>query len=368
MWSCALPKEQHETNSPHDPDRPNFRIQISFQNGTFEHSTLAAPESGVVRRMSFREFAWLTKRDLADETDPVPPSLDDMEFLGNTTDAVTPPSFSGEETPFFATFLSPKVLPPSGTVRKRQNSPSSPTSFPNLTEVIPPPALEDDGTAAETKLYPLPVAQPIRLFDRGLSSEHYGFYIYFDKSIFLKSTEPINGTSPDKELQIVPDDLDGGSGKSAARVRCTWAQTRFLVQIWTQGRKSGKVLINGAPPSPTPTPTSPSTPITSEVSSANDFVRPGSFPYPISITIDRHGGAAKEKMVYCHALDLRSRPIQNQKKLQLEFRDFGGTLINPATGLFNLPGDDETGGGTGDGIDGGTGGCQCQWRNWISIS
>src|SRR5207247_1882004 len=42
MWSCALPKEDQEMNKPFDPDQPNFRIQITFRNGTFDHSTAIA--------------------------------------------------------------------------------------------------------------------------------------------------------------------------------------------------------------------------------------------------------------------------------------------------------------------------------------
>ena len=98
-------------------------------------------------------------------------------------------------------------------------------------------------------------------------------------------------------------------------------------------------------------------------SSANDFSRPGSFPYPVSITLDRHGGDIKTKMIYCYGLDDRRHIISDQKKLQLEDRAFGGHLINPALGPFGNVNVSISEGGPG-GIDGGTGGCSCLWKNW----
>src|SRR5204863_5257573 len=103
-------------------------------------------------------------------------------------------------------------------------------------------------------------------------------------------------------------------------------------------------------------------------SSATDFSRPGSFPYPVTITLDRHGGDAKLKMIYCYGMGPQERIVANEKTLQQEFRDFGGSLVGPA-GLFNFSGPaggDGTGKSAGVGVDGGTGGCRCEWRNWLS--
>ncbi|KAL1955917.1 hypothetical protein VTO42DRAFT_7990 [Malbranchea cinnamomea] len=358
MWSCSLPKELHEANEPYDADRPLFKIQIAFQNGTFDHSTTVEPPSGKVKRM-FREIFGAQrrfKRALIDDADPPPPSLHDMEFLGNTTDNITPPLFAGEKTPFFASFLSPYPERPSPTVERRAATPSATNPFPNLTTIIPPPALDTDGTAVPAVLYPLPRFQPIRLYDRGLPTEHYGFYTYFDKSIFLKSTDPLD-PSINGGGNNVQDDLDGGSTKSAARVMCTWAQTRFLVKIWTQPNQAGMVLLNSD---------DDDTPLPSSTSSdpEENFTVPGSFPYPISLILDRHGGSEKQKMVYCYGMDVRGNIDQDEKKLQLEFRNAGGTLINPASGIFNITRRETDEEGVGDGIDGGTGGCSCEWRNW----
>jgi hypothetical protein len=237
--------------------------------------------------------------------------------------------------------------------------------FPNLTSVIPAPSIDADGKAAPAILYPLPVSQPIRLFNRGLPTEHYGFYTYYDRSIFLKSTLPLKAS----DVTQFPEDEDGGSRRADASVRCTWAQTRFLVQIWTQPSKAGMGLIPRFPPTPSSNnrPSSPTASISAS-SSATDFSRPGSFPYPVTITLDRHGGDPKLKMLYCYGMDTQEHIASNQKKLQLEFRNFGGILVQPA-GLFNTsrPGaGDGTGNSAEVGIDGGTGGCRCEWRNWLS--
>jgi hypothetical protein len=68
-------------------------------------------------------------------------------------------------------------------------------------------------------------------------------------------------------------------------------------------------------------------------------------------------------MVYCYGMDDRERIISSEKKFQMEFRDFGGQLVNPALGPFTNVNVSLADGGPG-GIDGGTGGCDCQWVNW----
>lgn len=119
------------------------------------------------------------------------------------------------------------------------------------------------------------------------------------------------------------------------------------------------------------TSTSTSSPTSS--SSATDFTRPGSFPYPISITVDRHGGAEKKKLVYCYGVESDQHYNITDRKLQLEDRGFGGSLVNPASGIFdNLDGSDGSGSSSNSsvfgGVDGGTGGCVCRWTNWIARS
>lgn len=360
LWSCALPKAQHAANKPYAANEPNFRVAIRFRNGTYDNSTVPVSNSTKLRRDDDSSLF---------KPSPSPPSIQDQTFLGNTTDNNTEP-YAGEETPFYISFLSPIKLSSSNLTKRS-------SSFPNLTSLIPSSDEDHDGTAAPANLYPLPESQPVQLYNRGRDSEHYGFYTYFDRSIFLASSAPLGGTRQDQNA----DDQTGESSKENARVRCTWAQTRFLVQIWTRPSRAGMALVGNASSnasqtstatSSTPTSTPSSSPSSS---SATDFVRPGSFPYPITITIDRHGGTAKQKMVYCYGVE-NQRINATEKKLQIEDRGFGGSLVDPAPGIFNNTGGDGASAliGRSDhadadaGVDGGSGGCSCQWTNWVAQS
>ena len=370
MWSCALPKEEQASIAPNAPDQPNFRVEIRFRNGTNvssgtnsslhrrsdEYAPNAASASNLIRRKI------LHVRDSFSSAlftpSPAPPSLEDQTFLGKTTDNNTA-SFDGEVTPFFISFestnkLSRKVKRANGLT----NSTNSTDPLPDLGSAIPPPDNNPDGTAAPANLLPFPSSQPLRLFNRGGPTEHYGFYTYFDRSIFLASTAILNSTT--EAVGNVPGDENGGAEGTAATVRCTWAQTRFLVQIWTSQGQTASLLTSSNSTAANSTGKQPKN-LTE--SSANDFSRPGSFPYPISITLDRHGGDIKTKEVFCYGVDNRQRIIPSQKKLQLEDRSFQGNLVNPALGPFGQVNVSISEGGPG-GIDGGTGGCGCVWRNW----
>ena len=375
LWSCAVPKEQQSSIAPNAPDQPNFRVEIRFQNGSLAAQG-ASNSTGFQRRSdlsggnvvsagSFIRSRLLHIRDLSNNLftpSPAPPIREDQVFLGNTTDKNLQP-FDGAATPFFISFIDSKRLP-SARLIKRAPSPQTDTTanstdpFPNLGAAIPPPSTDPDGTASPALLYPLASAQPLRLFNRDTESEHYGFYTYFDRSIFLKSAALLNftGASPSE----LPDDENGGADENAAKVRCTWAQTRFLVQIWTRKGNTAP-LLQSSNSSSNSAPNSHPKNLTE--SSANNFTRPGSFPYPVSITLDRHGGDIKKKMIYCYGLDQQEHIISDEKQIQLEDRAFGGVLVNPAQGPFgqvNVTGDD---GGPG-GIDGGSGGCGCRWENF----
>ncbi|KAL5338882.1 hypothetical protein BJX70DRAFT_184351 [Aspergillus crustosus] len=380
MWSCALPKEQQSANEPYSANQPNFRVEIRFQNGTYDHSTAIASRS---LHLSSR-----SKNQLFNPS-PSPPSIEDQQFLGSTTDETSEP-YEGEETPFYITLLTTEHLF-SSQLTKRETIP-----FPDLDAVIPSPAVDSDGSAAPAVLYPSPSSQPIRLYNRDKDDEHYGFYTYYDKSIFLSSETPLTGRKDN-----AGNDTNGGSTKADARVRCTWAQTRFLVQIWTKPEQSGKSIFdrstrisNDSDSASAPTSTSAST--ASSPSSATDFTRPGSFPYPVTITVDRHGGNPSRKLVYCYGMEADQHVNGTERKLQLENRGFGGEIINPAPGVFNLTSsssnsgsnsgnstsnstsnnneddddDDDTRNEKRDdeeygGYDGGTGGCGCTWVNWV---
>jgi hypothetical protein len=302
MWSCSLPKELQQSNGS---EQPNFSVRILYRNDSISNSSGAGSDKrardlagNAVSAGSIIRERILTMRDaILDafwQPVPLPPSLEDQRFLGNTTDNVQSSNKDGEETPLYISFLSTTPPPPRKLSKRQQqnssNSSNSSSSFPDLTASIPPPISAIDGTAAPANLLPspLPLQQPVRLYDRGLPTEHYGFYNYFDRSLFLKSTALLNQS--DVPLGEIPADENGGSTESEARVRCTWAQTRFLVQIWTNMHNQQLVTSRGSPSA-----------------SSGAGSPPGSFPYPVTITIDRHGGDAAQKMVYCYGMDLRER-------------------------------------------------------------
>ena len=397
MWSCALPKEEQEAIKPNAPNQPNFRVEIRFQNGTnmttgntSSLDTRSLEVSNPLTADHFIRTKLLRARNAFTNalfsSDPSPPSEEDQQFLGNSTDNVHAP-FDGEFTPFYMTIHSSAPLASRLLRRGDSDSGSSDSnnSFPDIASAIPDASTNLDGTASPAQLYPYPSAQPLRLFNRGRPDEYYGFYTYFSRSIFLKSTAPLNasaitGNTPPTE----PADADGGCEEKAASVRCTWQQTRFLVRIWTNKGDNFTLLQNNNSTSDSPSKQGKSkagnddpdnkdqtesgntkTNLTSSSSSpsANDFARPGSFPYPITITLDRHGGDIEKKMIYCYGLDNFAKPISDSKKLQLEDREFGGTLVNPARGPWKDVKVKKDDGGPG-GIDGGSGGCECRWQNF----
>ncbi|KAK3080937.1 hypothetical protein LTS18_011761, partial [Coniosporium uncinatum] len=322
MWSCAPPKEEQQSVAPNSPDQPNFRFAITFGNGTISDTSLTqaviarrqTPFSG--SRLQFRNF--LHSRDILPPS-PDPASLEDQLFLGNTTDNNTAP-FEGEKTPFFISFMNATQLPSTRTIREKRATPTT-SSLPTieLTTVIPAPSTNDDGTAAAANLLPFPSGQPLNLYDRGLDTEHYGFYIYYDRSIFMKSIRFQNSSA----MGEIPADQNGGSTFDGATARCTWTQTRYLVQIWTRSDASAHLLSKSSDVTVTSFSTTASSADGAGNSSANVFSRPGAFPFPITITLDRHGGNNEEKMVYCYGMDERGRIVAEEKLLQVESRSVG---------------------------------------------
>lgn len=325
IWSCALPKEQQKEIEPNKPNQPNFKVQITFENGT--DADLSKPTRRAANPVSAGAFIRSIFRRATPTPSPAVPSVEDMKFLGQTTDDTSSP-FEGETTPFFMSFQDPTTTTTTTKLAKRADDPT------NITLVIPPPSLNPDGTAADANLLPLPSAQPLRLFNRGKADEHYGFYTYFDRSIFLKSIDSSSGRGGN------PADTNGGSTRDAASLRCTFTQTRFLVQIWTRSQ-STKPLLNPA-----------------QNTTADAFQRPGTFPYPVTFTLDRHGGDVSKKNLFCYRME-KDGTIDASKSgnkfFQFEDRGFGGNLVNGTQGRPNAKGP----------IDGGSGGCSCKWQNWL---
>ena len=345
LWSCAVPKENQFEIAPNNPDQPNFRFEIAFRNGTVP-SNMTVP-------LSKRAHDPFTN-DLF-TPNPAPPSRADQLFMGNTTDNITQP-FDGEQTPFFMTFIPAFPINPNNpAVTDSDNS----TLFrrtqlqvrqsTNVSDAIPAPDVLANGSAAPANLLPVspqPTSQPVKLYNRGLSTEHYGFYMYYDRSIFLSDVSPV-----DPNVTASPngasDDQDGGSLRSQAKLRCTFSQTRFLVQIWTNPAFGGHLLAA----------------INTTVNSALDYTPPGSFPYPATLTIDRHGGNVNKKAAYCYGMNSLQVIEKDVKAVVVENKGVDGSIINPSPGLVEINGDDDFDPNAG-GIDGGTGGCGCAWQNW----
>ncbi|PBP23927.1 Glycoprotease family protein [Diplocarpon rosae] len=360
QWSCDLPKELQESVAPSLPNQPNFFLHVQWDNSSATNATFANVTGGpdLVNRRSvaspvsagqlIKRFFVKSRQVVTFVPLPSPPSYAEEVFLGNSTDGIIAANKAGEPTPFYISFLSS----PNSAIQKRevigrQKSEHSSDSFPNITSIIPPPSRNADGTAAPANLLPFPTQQPVRLYDRGLSTEHYGFYTYFDRTIFLKSLALLN--SSNLENGEVPGDRNGGATESEAAFRCTWTQTRFLVQIWTRMNTTSQ-LLNSTLHLPSPKP-------------ASDLTQPGSFPYPITLTTDRHGGDPSLKMVYCYSLDDREGFVEGSAKINEENRGFGGSPFNPAPTFFaneSIP--------TLGGFDGGTGGCSCQWSNFRTLT
>lgn len=263
-WSCFTPNGNAPTNTK---EVPIFHFNITAESDTSETPTPSIPDD-----MDYR-------------------------FLGNNTDQTTTP-FEGLNTPFSISFLSPSA----SQQRKRAE----------ITDAIPPPSLQSDGRIAQPSLLPIPTAQPLRLFDKGLDSEHYGFYVYFDKTILLHS---IN--------QSIETD-EGGASPESAKFAVTWAETRFRVSIGTKNLQR-------------------------EVSN-------GEFPLSTTFLLDRHGGAPERKMLYAYGFLDDSKVNETDKVFLLEDRAWGGTQVNPAGGSIPFTHSDA------GGFDGGSGGCNCVWK------
>ncbi|EXJ88574.1 hypothetical protein A1O1_05504 [Capronia coronata CBS 617.96] len=359
LWSCALPKESQAEIAPNNPDQPNFRFEILFRNGTVAANmtipvdSLSRGSSGVQKRAT-DPFT----NDMF-EPNPAPPSRADQIFMGNTTDNITQP-FEGERTPFFITYIPVFPVDPSNvTSSNASDSRLLARQTTNSSDAIPAPDVLDDGSAAPANLLPTspyPTSQPIKLYNRGQVDEHYGFYMYYDKAIFLKSTAAINVSEFSNNAGIDPDDEDGGATRDQSRLRCTFSQTRFLVRMWTNPAFGATLL----------SPTSGTNSTNGTANSATNFERPGSFPYPTTLTLDRHGGNINKKAVYCYRVDDLQVIQTDVKSIVPEIRGIGGALINPAPPLVNGSIDAGTDGFDQDagGIDGGTGGCECVWQNW----
>jgi hypothetical protein len=199
----------------------------------------------------------------------------------------------------------PYPTKPSTTTTTTSNTTATATksSKPTTTSTkIPRPILKSNGNPTTQLLYPFATVQPLRLYNRGLEDEHYGFYTYFSKSVLVangSSTSNLNSNSSSSSsssnltLTVV-------SANQQAQALCTFTQTRFRVQIWTR-----RGLVSGL----NETSMDDGSGAAGEKkaaweSSANEMEATGSFPYKTSFLLDRESGDGDgERGVFCWGLE-----------------------------------------------------------------
>ena len=347
-WTCSLPKEEHDSVAPYLPNQPEFIFQIQYDNDTRALWNISDPSKRPEEDDSEESRTDLGRRGIITapgiSPKPEPPSVDDMTFLGNTTDEIKSDNKAGEPTPFYISLL-PSVDEPVGlnVLNRRQGfnnaiggAQENGTANSDLSDILPAPASNPDGTGAPARLFPLARQQPLRLFDRGLPTEHYGFYTYFNKRTYL--TDKDDAVSADK---------DGGARLSEAKFVTSFTETRFLVQMWTRKTNTTELLGGGAPTksdddesSSTPSPSS----------------RPGTMPYPVTVVEDMHGGNPTKKMSFYYGVDDQQVNTTVAGLITVD-KGFRGTLVNEMAKADRALG----------GVDGGTGGCKCEWQNFRAL-
>ncbi|KAL7956231.1 hypothetical protein V8C34DRAFT_289231 [Trichoderma compactum] len=330
LWSCSLPKDSQASVLPFEPNQPTLVFQIQWDNSTKRGWNI--PNGTPPTAISQRDTSNSNSSIDGFNPDPSPPTFQEMWFLGETTDNIQSSQKAGEPTPFFISILESL----NDTVKSPTLSRRATAADVNISDIIFPPDLQQDGTPAPAVMLPNPVQQPVRLFDRGLPTEHYGFYTYFQRTIFLKSVTVLNDSSQGN----VPVDEDGGSSETEANHLVTWAETRMLVQIWTRKLNSTASLLTADG--------------TKGTNNSAELVRPGTMPYPVTVTLDTHGGDPNHKVVWEWPMDDRQKLNTSAPDLLVNKMDAGGTWINHRG----------SGNAKFGGFDGGTGGCKCEWVNW----
>ncbi|KAM7222255.1 Glycoprotease family domain containing protein [Rhypophila decipiens] len=349
LWSCSLPKERADSAAPFGSDRPTFVFQIQFDNNTRntwdvtgQQRPLPVPASQTSRPQARGEALGMVPflrrlikgrqtggaSSLGFNPEPAPPNFQDMFFLGNTTDNVVSDDKAGEPTPFYISVLESVQDSVGANVltRRQSETGSGPGKPVNISEFEPPPpVLNPDGTGAPALLYPFAKQQPLRLYDRGLPTERYGFYTYYNKTIYATAVNPPNLNSTDGPS----GDENGGALETEAKFLVTFLSARFKVEIWTRRENTTRLMNGGV--------------------SNNNATHPGTFPYPTTVTLDTHGGIPGLKFAFSRGVVDR-RIVMKDSKFVLNFMDRNGVQINPANKFNPAFG----------GMDGGNGGCSCK--------
>ncbi|RPA89892.1 hypothetical protein L873DRAFT_1822069 [Choiromyces venosus 120613-1] len=114
---------------------------------------------------------------------------------------------------------------------------TKPSRTPEINVSSEPPRLrfkrQDPPAPAKNMLPETVKNQPLLFFDRGMDTEHYGFHMYYAKTIRVTST-----TDPASS-----DPAGGLSSNVEAGTDVKWERTRFKVVIWTKKRSDGRVEL-----------------------------------------------------------------------------------------------------------------------------
>lgn len=296
---CVNPQSVWSCDSPPPGYQVNFRFEIRFRN-----DTLPKNETQIAKRGIY-------------SSNPATPSNNDQFFIGEYTDNVTAP-YNGELTPFYISLLNASALTEnSDALDKRQSAPypyptaddesvslNASTTAP---KTIPRPLLSEDGSPAQSILYPFAAAQPLRLYNRGQSDEHYGFYTYFDRTIYTSSFYPNSSGALELENEARSNEV-----LANATAVCTWSQTRLHVQIWT--RKTNVATLSDRMPLDS---------LRAINSTANDMLAPGSFPMPVTISLVRRSTSALSNKVCASLTIVTTRIDMAEKRIKKVFIAMG---------------------------------------------
>lgn len=300
----------------------NFRLEIRFRNHTLDNTTTMVPIANYsstsgpasVRSQLRARSTW---SEMLYSSTPAPPSEADQLAIGSTTDNNTLP-YNGEETPFYLSLLDAEPLPSLNKRDDPQEAAAAKTQIANpypyphpsntttskkpasVSTSIPKPLLLPNGRPDAPLLYPYVTAQPLRLYNRGRDDEHYGFYTYFSKTVFVANATSTPASIQTRQTSPLNASLTTATSSAAkAQAFCSFAQTRVRVRIWT------KRFVGSGLPSDTRAGSAMHGEIPAANSSANEMQAPGSFPYAVSVSLDREAGPEGEdgKGVFCWALD-----------------------------------------------------------------
>jgi hypothetical protein len=346
LWSCGMPQKLPlPRNKTARTDLPNFRFEIRFRNHTLENMTALTPASNYssssgpasVKSQLRARSTW---SQMLYSSNPAPPSEADQLAIASATDNTT----IGEETPFYISLLNPEPL---ARLNKRDTTGKEedhkpPTTIPNpypyphpsnttsskapsnaTSTTIPSPLILPNGQPQTPLLYPYATAQPLRLYNRGQSDEHYAFYTYFSKTALIANANSQSsstssswfGSTSSPQPEARPLDIANTTTTITVTPKpqafCEFKQTRFRVQIWTRRPFLSNI------PAGVESSDNPITRTKAADSSANKMQAPGSFPYSVTISLDRDSGPDGDegKGVFCWALGWNGAVVGEGKRV-----------------------------------------------------